>query len=67
MYISETAFPHLAAEADARLARELERRRVIAERLAETGEHSRRLGRGTRRAWFQRSAVPAHSPLAATA
>jgi len=67
MYISETAFPHLAAEADARLARTLERRRVIAERLAETGDQTRRLGRRARRGWFQRSAVPAHSALSVTA
>lgn len=35
MLISELNFPHLLAERDARLARELEQRRVIAERLTE--------------------------------
>lgn len=35
MYLSETSFTHLRAADEARLARELERRRVVAERLAE--------------------------------
>ncbi|WP_127794568.1 hypothetical protein [Agromyces sp. LHK192] len=33
MYISEFAFPHLVADRDARMAEELEQRRVILERL----------------------------------
>lgn len=35
MYISEATFPHLMAARDARIADELERRRVIDERRAE--------------------------------
>lgn len=38
MYMSEAHFPWLQREHDARLERELERRRVIAERLAEERE-----------------------------
>ncbi|MFF2388124.1 hypothetical protein [Agromyces sp. NPDC058104] len=34
MLISESTFPHLRAAEEARLARELERRRVVAERQA---------------------------------
>ena len=36
MLISELSFPHLAEAREARLTAELERRRVVAERLAET-------------------------------
>ncbi|GAA4372929.1 hypothetical protein [Agromyces bauzanensis] len=35
MFISEVTFPHLQAEREARLTRELERRRVVDERRAE--------------------------------
>jgi hypothetical protein len=35
MLISELTFPHLAEAREARLVHELERRRVVAERLAE--------------------------------
>lgn len=35
MLISESTFPHLRAAEEIRLARELERRRVVNERLAE--------------------------------
>lgn len=35
MQISEHLFPHLIAEHDARIERELEQRRVVLERLAE--------------------------------
>ncbi|MGX5695685.1 hypothetical protein ACWKWP_05750 [Agromyces soli] len=64
MYVSETVFTHLAAAADARLAQELERRRVIADRLAASPAQP---GRRGRRGWFQRAALPAHSPFGATA
>ncbi len=37
MLISELSFPHLQAAADARLAQELERRRVVQERLGDQG------------------------------
>ena len=45
MLISELSFPHLQAAADARLSLELERRRVVQERLGEPG-----VGRLRRRA-----------------
>lgn len=35
MLVSELNFPHLMAEREARLTRELERRRVVLERLGE--------------------------------
>ena len=50
MLISELTFPHLLAEHEAHLTRELERRRVVLERLNdETADrparrHSRRVG-----------------------
>ena len=37
LLISELSFPHLQAAHDERLAQELERRRVVQERLAEQG------------------------------
>ena len=37
MLISELSFPHLQAAADARLSQELERRRVVQERLGDQG------------------------------
>lgn len=67
MYISETTFPHLNAEADARLARELERRRVIAERLAEGDGSATGAVRTGRRGWWHRSAVAARPARTATA
>lgn len=48
MLISELSFPHLQAAADARLSLELERRRVVQERLGEPGVG--RLGRRAARA-----------------
>ena len=45
MLISELSFPHLQAAHDERLAQELERRRVVQERLGEQGA-----GRGRGRA-----------------
>jgi hypothetical protein len=44
MLISELSFPHLQAAHDERLARELERRRVVQERLAESPAAPRRRG-----------------------
>jgi hypothetical protein len=41
MYISEATFPHLLAARDARIADELERRRVLEERMAEQAEPAR--------------------------
>ncbi|MFF2271831.1 hypothetical protein ACFVTX_06140 [Agromyces sp. NPDC058136] len=49
MLISESTFPHLRAAEEARLAHELERRRVAAERLAERAPTEPRRHR-TRRA-----------------
>lgn len=49
MLISELTFPHLMAEHEARLTRELERRRVVLERLDDEAaerpadRHSRRV------------------------
>ena len=40
MLISELSFPHLAEARDARLTAELERRRVVAERLAEASSET---------------------------
>ncbi len=48
MLISELSFPHLQAARDARLTQELERRRVVLERLDEQG--ARRTRRGAARA-----------------
>jgi hypothetical protein len=47
MLISELTFPHLLAEHEARLTRELERRRVVRERLDDDSAHrlSRRQSR----------------------
>ncbi len=39
MLISELSFPHLQAAREAQLAQELERRRIVRERLAEVSEH----------------------------
>ena len=47
MLISELSFPHLQAAHDERLAQELERRRVVQERLAEQGA-GRSRGRAAR-------------------
>ena len=44
MLISELSFPHLQAAHDERLAQELERRRVVQERLAESPAPHRRRG-----------------------
>jgi len=48
MLISELSFPHLQAAADARLSLELERRRVVQERLG--GQGTGRLRRRAARA-----------------
>ena len=51
MLISELSFPHLQAARDARLAQELERRRVVLERLDEQGAgRTRRAAARTARA-----------------
>ena len=50
MLISEQSFPHLQAAHDARLEQELERRRVVQERLDELGA-----SRPRRRAWWRSS------------
>lgn len=42
MLISELTFPHLLAEREAQLTRELERRRVVAERLEDAAPQSGR-------------------------
>ena len=39
MLISELSFPHLQAAREAQLAQELERRRIVRERLADVSEH----------------------------
>ena len=47
MLISELTFPHLLAEREARLTRELEQRRVVLERLGEAATpRARRNGVG---------------------
>ncbi len=72
MLISELSFPHLQAAHDERLAQELERRRVVQERLAEQGA-GRTRGRAARRAAavsserMPRAAVAATSPGSAEA
>ena len=49
MWISELTFPHLLAEREARLTRELEQRRVVLERLDEaTARPARRPTRSIR-------------------
>ena len=48
MLISELTFPHLLAEREARLTRDLERRRVVLERIGDTS--ARAAGRRTRHA-----------------
>ncbi|MDQ0893647.1 hypothetical protein [Agromyces ramosus] len=56
MFISEITFPHLQAEREAQLTRELERRRVVNERLDSerageaTTAHSSRSSKQARRA-----------------
>lgn len=42
MLISELTFPHLLAEREAQLTRELERRRVVAERLEDEAPRAHR-------------------------
>ncbi|MRG59388.1 hypothetical protein GE115_05805 [Agromyces sp. CFH 90414] len=66
MFISEYAFPHLVADHDARLERELEHRRVAAERREERavaevpeGSHARRSRRASHRAASMHRARPA--------
>jgi hypothetical protein len=44
MLISELSFPHLQAAREERLAQELERRRVVQERLAESAAPRRHRG-----------------------
>ncbi|GAA2444384.1 hypothetical protein [Agromyces soli] len=63
MHISETAFPHLVAAADERMVRELETRRVAAERQAEAQGAARaaggEAGARPRRGWLRRHFGPA--------
>lgn len=58
MLISELTFPHLMAEREAQLTRELERRRVLLERLDDGS------GRPTRRRRHGRSAPSERMPRA---
>lgn len=62
MLISELNFPHLLAEQDARRDRELERRRVIALRLAEQAlaAHATEQPHAHRR-WHRRTLAPAEA------
>ena len=65
MLISELSFPHLQAAHEERLAQELERRRVVQERLAESSAAPRRrrgvaLTRSSER--MPRAAVAASGP-----
>ena len=57
MLISELSFPHLQAAHDERLAQELERRRVVQERLAEQGA-GRSWGRAARTAAVASERMP---------
>ncbi|TYL53928.1 hypothetical protein [Agromyces mariniharenae] len=64
MLISELTFPHLAEAREAQLAMELERRRVVAERLAETsGDAPARTRR--RRERMPRARVATNAPCPA--
>ncbi|MCD1570357.1 hypothetical protein [Agromyces mediolanus] len=66
MHISETAFPHLVAAADERMVRELEQRRVAAERQAEAQSGQQPVADGAarpRRGWLRRHS--ARHPLGA--
>lgn len=66
MHISETAFPHLVAAADERMVRELEQRRVAAERQAEAQSGQQPVADGAarpRRGWLRRH--PARRALGA--
>ena len=68
MLISELSFPHLQAAHDARLAQELERRRVVQERLAEQGAGAAPPSRARRSASSERmprAAVAAIRPRGA--
>ncbi|MGW4929578.1 hypothetical protein ACWEOH_10520 [Agromyces sp. NPDC004153] len=65
MLISELTFPHLAEAREAQLALELERRRVVAERLAEASAGAAAPARRRRRERMPRSRVAANSPCPA--
>jgi len=71
MLISELTFPHLLAEREARLTRELERRRVVRERLDdETAPSARTRTRRTRTVSSERmprAGVAAAGPRSADA
>lgn len=51
MLISELSFPHLQAEREARLTRELEQRRVVLERQASAGRVAKPEATGAALAW----------------
>ena len=57
MLISELSFPHLQAEREAQLTRELERRRVALERLEEPAPRARS-ARGVRQSRVSRERMP---------
>ena len=70
MLISELTFPHLLAEREARLTRELEQRRVVLERLDATVRPARTRTRRTRAVpgeRMSRAGVAAAAPRAADA
>lgn len=70
MLISELSFPHLQAAHEERLAQELERRRVVRERLGESPAAPRRrggFGRARSGERMPRAAATASGPRAATA
>jgi hypothetical protein len=62
MLISELSFPHLQAAHEEQLTRDLERRRIVQERLADVSEHPMRHRRADRR--VRRGLVPAAATAA---
>jgi hypothetical protein len=58
MLISELSFPHLQAEREAQLTRELERRRVALERLDEQEPRARSTRRGRQSHVMSRERMP---------
>lgn len=69
MYIAESSFPHLVTANEERLATELERRRVAAERRLESGAATTRRPRRATARWGIRHQVvePAGGACCATA
>lgn len=59
MFISEITFPHLQAEHEAQLTRELERRRVVNERLDGQGADGATIARSSRSSRKARPAATA--------